>query len=127
MAISGWWNLCAGGYIVATLLVPGLGQVWPAAFWGWILVGVLGVTGVVLVLCSRDLQHRASIVYWEALARLAAAVLLGVWGAAEVGLLAYVIGGADLVWGLVMLIGLPRGMGVRAWDLVLDRPLGRAT
>jgi hypothetical protein len=44
--------------------------------WAWLISGFLGFTSAVLILSSRDLPARASFVYWEALLRYVAALVL---------------------------------------------------
>jgi hypothetical protein len=77
---------------------------------------------VVLVYASRDLPRRASLVYWEALLRFVAALILipaGLFG--DVGLIAAVLGLGDLLIGLVYVFGLTREFGASHGDLLFDR------
>ncbi len=91
-------------------------------FWGWLIAGFLGFTAAVLMLAARDLHRRASLVYWEALLRYVAALLLipaGLFG--DIGIIAALLGLGDLAIGLVYMFGLPRELGVTHADLLLDR------
>jgi hypothetical protein len=115
---SGCSNLAMAGVV---LVAWALGHPGMSAFWALILCGVLSVTGVVLVLSSRDLRSRGSIVYYEGLARVVAAALLLTLGRAELGWLALVIGVGDLAWGVVQVVGLPRALGRTHVDMLLDR------
>lgn len=92
----------------------------PGTFWSLMLSGVLLVTGIVLVLASRDLRARGAIVYYEGLARLIAAALLMSAGVLELGTLAYVLGVADLCLGLGQVFAMPRSLGRTHWQLLKD-------
>jgi predicted MFS family arabinose efflux permease len=124
---SGLWNLglAIGVFVVAQLIAPAarshMGIPDIQLFWTLILCGVLGVTGCILVLAARDLASRGSIVYYEGLARLVAAALLLTVGPSELGTPAQVIGIADLCWGLVQTVALPRWLGRTHVQMLLDR------
>lgn len=93
-----------------------------APVWGWLIAGFLGFTAAVLVLSSRDLRRRASLVYWEALLRYVAALVLipaGLFG--DIGGLAVLLGLGDLAIGLVYMFGLPQELGVNHRALLADR------
>ena len=47
--------------------------------WGWVLSAFLGFTAATLIIASRDIQGKASIIYWEAMLRFAALSMLLVW------------------------------------------------
>ncbi len=90
--------------------------------WGWLIAGFLAFTSAVLILCSRDLKRRASLVYWEALLRYVAALVLvpaALFG--DIGLIAAPLGLGDLVIGLVYMVGLVKALGVSHRDLLFDR------
>lgn len=124
--VAGVWNLIiACAVLTAAHIVPDAarqasGVRSPGVFWMLILCGVLGITGVVLVLASRDLASRGSIVYYEGLARLVAAALLLTLGIRELGVLAAVIGIADLGFGLVQTLGTPRALGRTHAQMLMD-------
>jgi hypothetical protein len=92
-------------------------------FWTLMLSGILLFTGLMLVLASRNLRARGTLVYYEGLARLAAAALLLSIGREELGLLAVVIGLADLCLGLGHVLGTPKALGQTHVDMLLDRTL----
>jgi hypothetical protein len=103
-------------------LYRALGLNIPAPLWGWLVGGFLGYTSAALILSSRDLRRRASFVYWEALLRYLAALLLipaGLFG--DLGLIAVPLGLGDLAIGLVYMFGLPRDLGMSHRALLLDR------
>lgn len=78
--------------------------------------------GVLLILCSRDLQARGSIVMWEGVLRLAAGGLMLFWTLRDttktmsLGRPAF-----DLAVGAIYIIGLPLALKVSALDLLLDQ------
>jgi len=119
--LSGVWNLSLGVCIAVPRVAPRLGITTPHVFWTLMLVGVLWVTGVVLVLASRDLRHRASIVYWEGLSRVVAAIVLLTIGHDVLGPGAWLIGVTDIAWAIVYAVGLPRAVGASHLQLLLDR------
>ena len=95
--------------------------------WGWLIAGFLGFTAAVLLLAARDLRRRASLVYWEALLRYVAALLLipaGLLG--DIGVVAALLGMGDLAIGLVYMFGLPRELQRSHADLLLDRSVSPA-
>lgn len=80
--------------------------------------------GVMLVLSSRDLPRRGCIVAWEGVLRVAGFGLMAGYGLLGPGGQTLVASGLfDLVVGLVYLVGLPRHLGVRLGDLLLDRAM----
>jgi len=89
--------------------------------WGWLIAGFLAFTSVVLIHSSRDLLHRASLVYWEALLRYVAALLLipaGLFG--DIGIVAALLGLGDLAIGLTYMFGLPKELAVSHHALLFD-------
>ena len=77
--------------------------------------------GVLLILCSRSLQSRASIVCWEGILRIVAFLLLAGYGFfGGLGISMALVGIVDLIIGLIYLIGLPKSLGVRVGQLLLD-------
>lgn len=90
--------------------------------WAWLIAGFLAYTSLVLVYASRDLPRRASLVYWEALLRFVAALILfpaGIFG--DVGIVAALLGLGDLLIGLVYIFGLTKELGASHGDLLFDR------
>lgn len=89
--------------------------------WGWLIAGFLAYTSVVLILSARRLRQRASLVYWEALLRFIACLVLvpaAVFG--DIGLIAAFLGLGDFAIGLVYLFGLPKALGLAHQALLLD-------
>lgn len=61
-----WSGVYNAGLAVFLLFPPAyrtLGLNVPAPLWGWLVGGFLGFTSAVLILASRDLRRRASLVY----------------------------------------------------------------
>lgn len=79
--------------------------------------------GIMLILCSRDLAHRGSLVVWEGILRIAIALTVLVYSfEGSIGTMGMVIGALDGAIGLVYLLALPRHTGVSLSALLLDRP-----
>jgi hypothetical protein len=119
---SGVYNAGLALFLLWPPAYQALGLNIPAPFWGWLVAGFLAYTGVVLVLASRDLRQRASLVYWEALLRYVAALLLipaGLFG--DLGLIAVPLGLGDLGIGLIYMFGLPKALGLTHGALLWDR------
>ncbi len=119
--LSGVWNLMLGACIAVPPIATRIGVTTPHFFWNQILLGVLGITGVFLVLASHDLARRATLVYWEGIARICAAILLFTVGRDVIGWGAWLIGATDLLWAIVYLAGLPRAARATHIQLLLDR------
>lgn len=119
---SGVYNAGLALFLLFPPLYLTLGLNIPAPLWGWLLAGFLGFTSAVLILASRDLRRRASLVYWESLLRYVAALLLipaGLVG--DLGLIAVPLGLGDLAIGLVYMFGLPKELQLSHWALFCDR------
>jgi hypothetical protein len=121
-----YWSGIYNAGLAFTLLLPfvylSIGLNIPAPLWGWLLAGFLAYTSAVLILASRNLRRRASMVYWESMLRYIAALLLipaGLFG--DLGLIAVPLGLGDLTIGLVYMFGLPKELGVSHSDLIWDR------
>lgn len=120
-----WSGVYNAGLALFLLFPPAyraLGLNVPAPLWGWLIAGFLAYTSVVLILASRDLRRRASLVYWEALPRYVAAFLLipaGLFG--DLGLIAIPLGLGDLGIGLMYMFGLTGKLGLSHKGLLWDR------
>ena len=124
-----WFVFWSGVYnagLASVLLFPpvyralGLNICAPAL--GWLVAGFLAYTSLALIFASRDLPRRAPLVYWEALLRYVAAVVLipaGLFG--DMGGVAALLGLGDLSIGLVYALGLTRELGVSHAELLFDR------
>jgi hypothetical protein len=77
--------------------------------------------GILLILCSRSLRSRASIVCWEGILRIVVFFLLAGYGFfGGLGISMALVGTVDLVIGLIYVIGLPKSLGVRGARLLMD-------
>ena len=92
-----------------------------SGFWVQLPATFVIYLGILLILCSRSLRSRASIVYWEGILRVAAFLLLAGYSLfADLGISMAFVGTIDLVIGLVYMFGLPRSLGVKGSQLLLD-------
>ena len=81
-------------------------------------------TGLMLVLSSRDLQHRGILVAWEGVHRLLVLVVMATYGIlGDAGLQAVIGGMVDGLIGAAYLVALPRHLGVSLTALLLNRRL----
>ncbi len=77
--------------------------------------------GILLIICSRDLRVRASIVYWEGILRILIFFLLAGYGFfGGLGIAMAFVGIVDLIIGLGYVIGLPRALNTTASQLLRD-------
>jgi hypothetical protein len=91
-------------------------------FYVWLPGILIAYLGIMLILASRDLDGRASLVFWEGILRLAGFVVVARYGFfGEFGALLGFVGVIDLVVGLVYIIGLPKSLHRSAIDILLDR------
>ena len=78
--------------------------------------------GVFLIICSRNLRARASIVYWEGIGRIVVFLLLAGYGFfGGLGIAMAFVGIIDLLIGLGYIFGLPRELDVTASQLLTDK------
>ncbi len=119
-----WTGIYNAGLALILLCPPvyrALGLNICAPVWGWLIAGFLAFTAAVLILAARDLRRRAALVYWEALLRYVAALLLipaGLFG--DIGGVAALLGVGDLTIGLVYMFGLPKELGAGHRALLTD-------
>jgi len=87
------------------------------------LCGLMVVfVGITLILCSRDLKQRGTLVLWEGLLRLGVSVVMGGYGLfGEGGLQLATAGLGDLIIAVAYFVWLPRHLHVSFMDLLLDR------
>ena len=119
---TGIYNAGLASFLLFPPLYRPLGLNVCSPVWAWLVAGFLGFTSAVLVLSSRDLPRRATLVYWEAILRFVAALILmpaGLWG--DIGSIAALLGLGDLMIGLVYVFGLTKELGASHEDLLLDR------
>ncbi|MFQ5899039.1 MAG: hypothetical protein ACE5JN_12460 [Candidatus Methylomirabilia bacterium] len=92
-----------------------------SVFWTELIAVVVIYLGIVLILCSRKLAARASIVYWEGYTRVMAFLLMAWFGFfGGIGFLVGILGIIDLVFGLVYIFGLPSALNTTHGKLLLD-------
>lgn len=122
---TGVYNIVGG----ATFLVPGLPRllgvkVPESNFWIWGTALLIVYLGITLILCSRDLVGRASLVMWEGIWRIIFFLLFAGFGFfGGLGAILGVLGIVDLLIGLVYLTRLPKELGTTLTGLLLDRRL----
>lgn len=120
---TGVYNILLG----LSFLIPGLPgflsiNVPVSNLWVYAIASFVICLGVLLILCSKDLQARASLVYWEGVFRILFFLLLAYFGfMGNVGVMVGVIGIIDLLIGLGYLFGLPKALHTSHMDLLLDR------
>ncbi len=119
---TGVYNIVLG----AGILVPGfpdlLGiQTTDSIFWLWLPAILVIYLGLLLILCSRNLQARATLVYWEGILRVLVFLLLAYFGfLGDLGIMLGIIGIIDLLIGLGYLVGLPRALNTSPASLLMD-------
>ena len=119
---SGIWNVGLGLILIAPPIREALGVRIPNPFWPWIVAAFLWYTSATLVLSSRDVQNFASIIYWEAVLRFAAVIILIAYGLTYVGVLSSVLFAAsDFAGGVILIAGLRGLTGRSHLSLLLDQ------
>ncbi len=119
---TGWYNIVVGFALFFPVLFRSLGVRFPESVVWSELVGFLAMfLGVMLVWCARDLQARATIVYWEGWLRIVIFLHLGWFGFfGGIGALLGLIGVIDLLIGLTYILGLPGAVGKSHGTLLGD-------
>ena len=119
---SGIWNVGLGLILITPPITEILGVHIPNPLWPWIVAAFLWYTSATLIVSSRDVQKFASIIYWEALLRFAAVVVLIAYGFKYLGVLPTVLFGVtDFAWGVIYIVGLQRVVGRSHASLLLNR------
>lgn len=91
-------------------------------FWLMFPAIFLFFLGIILIYSSRDLENRATIVFWDGLSRVAAFLGVSWFGLfAGMGFFIVIAASADLVIALVYFIGLPRVLDRSFTSILLDR------
>jgi len=119
---SGVYNAGLAVFLLFPPLYRGVGMNICDPVWGWLIAGFLGFTSAVLILASRDLRRRSTFVYWEALLRYVAALVLipaGLFG--DLGLIVVPLGLGDLAIGLVYMFGLTKELKLSHSALFWDQ------
>lgn len=78
--------------------------------------------GIILVYCSRDLKHRATIVFWDGMSRVASFLII-LWFSLfpGMGFDMVLAASVELAIAIVYFAGLPRVLGRSFMDILLDR------
>ena len=119
---SGIWNVGLSLILITPPITEILGVHIPNPFWPWIVAAFLWYTSATLIVSSRDVQKFASIIYWEALLRFAAVVVLIAYGFKYLGVLPTVLFVVtDCAWGVICIVGLQRVLGRSHASLLLNR------
>lgn len=119
---SGIWNIGLGIILITPPINQFLGMQIPNPFWPWVAAAFLWYTSAVLILSSRDVKLFTSFIYWEALLRFLAVLILIAYGFTYLGVLATVLFAiTDFAWGIFYVIGLPRVTGRTHASILLDR------
>lgn len=89
------------------------------------LAGLMAVfAGIMLMLCSRDLKQRGTLVIWEGVLRVSLFAVMGAYGLfGDGGLRLAMAGFGDLIIGVIYFVWLPRHLRVSFMDLLLDKPI----
>jgi hypothetical protein len=120
---SGIWNIGLGLTLIIPPITEFLGVQIPNMFWPCIVAAFLWYTAASLIISSQDVQKFASIIYWEALLRFAAVVILIMYGFRYIGVLPTALFAmSDFAWAVFYLVGLPRSTGRSHASLLFSRP-----
>jgi hypothetical protein len=92
------------------------------SFWLMFPAIFLFFLGFMLIFSSRDLENRATIVFWDGLSRVAAFLGIAWFGLfAGMGFDLVLAASLDLVIAIVYFVGLPRVLGRSFMSILLDR------
>ena len=83
------------------------------------------IIGIILVLCSRDLNSRASIVYWVGICKLIAPSLIAGFFFKDFGPMIFGFSIIEWAFALVYFIGLPKSLNASFFDILFDKYSGR--
>lgn len=122
---SGIWNFLLGLVTILTGLSAYGSNNLELAYHNILLALFLFFTSAALVLCSRNLAGRATIVFWEGYLRIAAAILFLTLGTKIIGNSAIFVAATDLAWAAVYQIGLCRSLKRSYWQLLTDHDASR--
>ncbi|HPC85300.1 MAG TPA: hypothetical protein P5238_11585 [Smithellaceae bacterium] len=91
-------------------------------FWLMFPAVFLFFLGIILMVCSRDLENRATLVFWDGMSRVAAfaaCLWFGLYAGMGIPIVLAALG--DLAVALVYFIGLPRALDRTFMSILLDR------
>jgi hypothetical protein len=119
---TGIYNLLLGlGFLFPTLVRFLRVPVPESRVWVQLPATIVIYLGILLILCSRRLQSRASIVCWEGILRIIVFFMLVGYGFfGGLGISMALVGIVDLIIGLIYVIGLSRSLGVNSAHLLMD-------
>jgi len=119
---TGVYNVVAGITFLFPQIAIFLGVTLPDSnVWVWTVAVAIIYLGIALIVCSRDLNNRAALVYWEGLLRLVAFFLFAGFGFfGGLGTIMGILGIVDLIIGIVYLIGLPKALHASPKELLFD-------
>ena len=119
---TGVYNILLGLGFLFPPLVGFLGVSVPeSGIWVQLPATIVIYLGIMLILCSRSLRSRASIVCWEGILRIVVFFLLAGYGFfGGLGISMALVGTVDLVIGFIYVFGLPRSLGVKGAQLIID-------
>lgn len=120
---TGIYHIILGFSLYFPRLLTSLGIRTPdTVFWtetiAWLVIGM----GVTVVICARNMTHRASVLYWVGLFHLPAGGNLIWFGFGEnFGVVLGGLGVVDVGIGLMLILGLPGAVSSTHAKLMLDR------
>lgn len=120
---TGIYDIAGGAFKILLVLAGYFGKVLPIGMLVCYTIAMVFIyLGVVLILCSRDLRSRASVVYWEGILRIFGFFLFAGFGfLGGMSIMLGIFGIMDLLIGLVYLIGLPKFLKTTAVNILLDK------
>jgi hypothetical protein len=119
---TGVYNIFLGIGFLFPPLVDFLGVPAPeSGIWVQLPATIVIYLGIVLILCSRSLRSRATLVCWEGILRIIVFFLLAGYGFfGGLGISMALVGIVDLVIGLIYVFGLPKSLEVKGNQLFFD-------
>jgi hypothetical protein len=121
--LSGIINVLTGIIFIipGTLQLTGL-QIPENHFWLIFPAIFIFFLGIILIYCSRDLQSRATIVFWDGLSRVAAFFVFLWFGLfADMSINMVLMAVPDLIIAIIYFVGIPRVLGRDFLSILFDR------
>ena len=119
---TGVYNVLVG----ISFLIPGLPSLFgiqtpTSDFWVWLPSFFVIYFGILLIICSRNLSARGTLVIWEGILRIIVFVLTLYFGfLGDVGIMLGFLGIVDLIIALAYFIGLPKMLDTSLSNLIFD-------